>query len=161
MSDVCTFQWLTFSVQCLAFLAVSISTGIAAWKIRTITNWNRRKATHELTFAIVQGDFLEIRKKLDSYANWYELEEDYSTVITDKNREEINSSLKYYLSFFEGVALGIKNDVYDNDIVYDYFGSSLPEIIRWANPYINKLRTNDKSIFIEIMNLTEKWKNKT
>ncbi|MFC1511754.1 DUF4760 domain-containing protein [Candidatus Latescibacterota bacterium] len=67
-----------------------------------------------------------------------------------------------YIVFSESVALGIKHKILDDDIVFDYLGSLIPENYRWSEPYIKKIRekADDKLIFIELSLKAEDYKER-
>ena len=127
--------------------------------------WKRRKAAQDLTNDIMKGEIQEIRAKLDKYATFYDSTQSYETVITElteKDKKELDFLLKIYLSYFEGISLGIKHKIYDEDILYEYMSAIIPETFRWSKKYIEDIRdeVGDHRIFIELISLENKWRKK-
>ena len=62
----------------------------------------------------------------------------------------------------EGIALGVKRNILDYDISYEYLGYHIPAICRWAMPYIKEIRhqAGDSTIYCEISSLMIEWKEK-
>jgi len=156
------YQFASLIVNVLTLAALLLSVFVVSMQIRKQHEWNRRRAAQDLTQHMIQGDFHSIRWKLGKYAHWYEASYTYADVATPENKEELDNLLKVYLSYFEGVALGIKHHVYDEDIAYEYFGAMIPEVYRWAKPYIDDLRrrADEPTIFIELITTAQRWQKK-
>ena len=113
----------------------------------------------------MKGEILEIRKKLNKYATFYDISQSYQTVITkltEDDKKELDLLLKIYLSYFEAISLGIKHKIYDEDILYEYMSAIIPDTFRWSKQYIEDLRekAGDHRIFIELISLERKWRKK-
>jgi len=121
--------------------------------------WNRRKEAQDLIGQMIKGELYETRKILEKYANFEDPHENYLTAVNRDNKEALDFNLKVYLSFFEGVALGVKHNIYDNDIVFDYLGARLSDVYRWSKSYIDHLREDmeDPTAFHDVEQLAEKW----
>jgi len=162
---MCIEIW-SLIVDFLTFIALIISVIFLYRQISNEYNWNRRKAAQDIIFQISQGDLLELRKKLNEYANDFYNDETYETAVletkTKEEKTELNHTVRTYLSYLEGIALGIKQNLYEDKILYDYLGSALPEICRWAMPFIKdrRIKTKDEDIYIGLTRVAEKWKKR-
>ncbi len=153
---------ITLIIDIIILVVLFLSVSLLYWQIWKEHKWNRCKAAQDINFQISQGDLFELRKKLNEYAKDFYSEETYGTVIStleDKEKTDLNHILRTYLSYLEGVALGIKQKIYEDKIMFDYLGSALPEICRWSMPFIEdkRIKAKDKTIYIEITKLAEKW----
>lgn len=157
------YELSTLIVNMTTLIILLGSVYLVSSQISKEHEWNRRKAAQDLTSQIIHGELLEIRRKLDVYAEWYAANHTYLSVVRDDNRKELDHLLKVYLSYFEGVALGIKHNIYDEDIAFEYFGAMIPEAYRWAQPFVLALRekAKDETIFIELITLAERWQKRS
>ena len=122
--------------------------------------WCLVKITQEKIINMAtKAEILEIRNKLDKYCKFYDFSQKYQSVVTQENKKELDYLLKIFLSYLEGVALGVKHNIYDEDIVFEYMGSLIPEMHRWVKQYVDdfRKRADDMTIFIEFTSLAEKW----
>jgi len=153
IADIATLIVLIFSVYLLSR------------QISKDHTWKRRKAAQDITNDIMKGEIFEIRKELHKFARFYDTSETYENVITkltEEERNELDFLLKIYLSYFEGIGLGIKHKIYDEDILYEYMSAIIPDTFRWSKKYIDDLRdkAGDHRIFCELIFLETKWRNK-
>lgn len=158
------YQTAIAVIGILMLLILATNLFLLTHQMKKQHDWNRRKEAQDLIGQMIKGEIYETRKVLEKYVNFWDPYENYLTVANDGNRAELDFNLKIYLSYFEGIALGVKHNVYDNEIVYDYLGSVVPEVYRWARGYIDNLRNEaeDPTLFIEMALLAEQWglKNK-
>lgn len=124
--------------------------------------WNRRKTAHDLVNQMMQREILEIRQQLSKYADFHNISQTYKEVVNRENEKELQFLIEMYLDYFEGIALGIKHNIIDDDIAYEYLGALVPAVYRWSKPYIDEIltRTDDPTIYVEIKKLVESWQNR-
>jgi hypothetical protein len=121
-------------------------------------DWNRRKAVIELSLDYSSADRIRLRKQLESVIDWYDPEQDYSS-LTPEQAVQLTPDLKQVLNYLEGIAVGIKHNVYDRDIAYEFFGAHLPAVCRWCKPWIDTIRAHagDPSILEAMETLSNQW----
>lgn len=121
-------------------------------------DWNRRKAVMELSLDYSSAERIRLRKQLESVIDWYDPGQDYA-MLTPEQREQLTPDLKQMLNYLEGIAVGIKHNVYDRDIAYEFFGAQMPAICRWCKPWIEDIRTHagDPSILEAMETLSAQW----
>jgi hypothetical protein len=121
-------------------------------------DWNRRKAVIELSLDYSSADRIRLRKQLESVIDWYDPEQDYSS-LTPEQAVQLTPDLKQVLNYLEGIAVGIKHNVYDRDIAYEFFGAHLPAVCRWCKPWIDTIRAHagDPSILEAMETLSDQW----
>ena len=157
------YQAGSFFVDILTLIILLISVFLLRAQIVKTHEWNRRKAAEAIITQCTEGEIIKIRRELVKYVKFYDFSHSYQSVlkeIKEEERKELDYLLKIFLSFHEKIALGIKHNIYSEDILYDYLRSSLPELYRWSKKYIEDFRKKDTAIFIELVNLAEKWKQK-
>lgn len=130
-----------------------------------------------IAYSLVMGLFLVIRylkqsndNKLKKYTFEFCVNDtkNYSAILTqifeknlDKPRKVIDSELFNVLSLFEKISIGVKNGIFDEKIVGDYYARYFFIYHRIAKHYLLEYRNNnnDPFIFIEFEKLTKKWRN--
>jgi hypothetical protein len=162
MEEGLNYQVYSFYINVLTLVVLVISVWLLRSQISKGHEWNRRIAAQDLTNQMIRGEVLDVRQRLDQYCNFYDPLHNYSVCVNDDNKNELDFLLKIFLSYFEGVALGIKHNIYDEDIVYEYLGSIIPEVYRWSEGYVRDFRNKagDDTIFLELTDLAKKWQIK-
>ncbi|WP_159017449.1 DUF4760 domain-containing protein [Cognatiluteimonas profundi] len=121
-------------------------------------DWNRRKAVVELSLDYSSIERMDVRRRLERYADWYDPMQDYDTLAAGQQRE-IDADLKQVLNYLEGIAVAIKHNVYDRDIAYEFLGAHVPAVYRWSKPWIDRMRAHagDASILEAVETLSAQW----
>ena len=102
-------------------------------------DWNRRKAVVELSLDFLTTERVRMRQHLEAVADWYDPAQDYST-LTPGQQAAYTADLKQVLNYLEGVAVGVKHNVYDRDMAFEFLGAHLPAVFRWSRPWIVGMR---------------------
>lgn len=119
--------------------------------------------------------FKYLKKSNDNKIKKYTFEfcvndnKDYSAILSsifqkdfnNKKSHTIDSELFIVLSFFEKIAIGVKNEIFDEKIIGDYYARYFFTYHRIAKHYLLEYRNNnnDPFVFIEFEKLTKKWRN--
>ena len=121
-------------------------------------DWNRRKAVVELSLDFLTAERVRMRQHLEAVADWYDPAQDYST-LTPGQQAAYTADLKQVLNYLEGVAVGVKHNVYDRDMAFEFLGAHLPAVFRWSRPWIVGMRAHagDPSIFEALETLSRQW----
>jgi len=121
-------------------------------------DWNRRKAVIELSLDYSSAERIRLRQQLETVIDWYDPAQNYAT-LTPEQRERLTPDLKQVLNYLEGIAVGIKHNVYDRDIAYEFFGAHIPAVCRWCLPWIEDIRRHagDPSILEAMETLSVQW----
>lgn len=62
-----------------------------------------------------------------------------------KNRDtDQRKAIQTLLNFYEAVAVGIKNDIYDEQIVKDCQGTIIVGVWRFSEPFVKRLRSENR-----------------
>lgn len=160
-------------VQMAGLAGVACSVLMLRSQIMKTHEWNRRKAAQDLVDHMYRIGYYETTHKLrgitlpdgesiydDRGKNKYK---DIIDKLDEKQKEEVYRCLKTILAFCEEIALGVRHNIYDADIAYDYFGFLVPRDYSWAEAFIQRMRedTQDDTIYIEMQQLTDQWVERT
>ena len=79
----------------------------------------------------------------------------------DSKRKSIDTELFEILSFFDKISIGVKNGIFNEEIIADYYARYFFLYHRVAKHYLLEYRNNnnDPFVFIEFEKLTKKWRN--
>ncbi len=153
-----------FLFKSLTLLIVTISAIIAGFTLYKFHEWNRRKSTQEILKDLVLGEYPKFSKQLlDNGAKPYDQNETYETFIntlkTDDAKAQVTSATKSITNLYEFIAISLKNNVFDDNICYDYLGFMYKEFYRWSKPYIIEEQNKGKSnrILCNFTERAEKW----
>jgi hypothetical protein len=144
----------------------TISTESMAQNTEQQHEWERLKAVHDLVDRMYAIGYYETMERLESIPclegkkiDTDDQSQNYNDVVCQQNEEEIRNCLSRILAFCEEIALGVRHDIYQSSIAYDYFGFLLPNIYRWSEPHVKEVRkrTGDCTIYREMESLSEKW----
>jgi hypothetical protein len=178
-SSATLIDWLNLAVQALTLLVFVISIRFLGRQIRDQQrqieqqqlqiekadqqvskehDWNRRKAVIELSLDYSSIERMQVRRRLEEMADWYEPTQDFNTLDAEQQRA-IAPDLKQMLNYLEGIAVAIKHNVYDRDIAYEFLGAHIPAVFRWSKPWIDTMRAHagDPSILEAIETLSHQW----
>jgi len=143
-----------------------ISAAILIWQVISQNTWNRKKAALDLINMLYQGDLLRIKNELDKYLISPEFHkityEEIAKRLSEGEKDKLDTNLEIYLNFLEGIAVGIKYKVYKENMLYDYIGFLVPQVVRWSKPYIltARERFDNSTIYLEVEKLAQKWEKK-
>ena len=129
-------DWLNLLVQALTLLVFVISIRFLGRQIRDQQrqieqqqlqiekadqqvskehDWNRRKAVVELSLDYSSIERMQVRRRLEEVADWYEPTQDFTSLSAEQQRQ-LAPDLKQMLNYLEGIAVAVKHNVYDRDI---------------------------------------------
>jgi hypothetical protein len=178
-SSAALIDWLNLAVQALTLLVFVVSIRFLGRQIRDQQrqieqqqlqiekadqqvskehDWNRRKAVIELSLDYSSIERMNVRRRLEEVADWYEPTQDFTTLGVEQQRA-LAPDLKQMLNYLEGIAVAVKHNVYDRDIAYEFLGAHIPAVFRWSKPWIDTMRAHagDPSILEAIETLSHQW----
>src|SRR5678815_2222525 len=143
-SSATLIDWLNLAVQALTLLVFVVSIRFLGRQIRDQQrqieqqqlqiekadqqvskehDWNRRKAVIELSLDYSSIERMQVRRRLEEMADWYEPTQDFNTLSAEQQRA-LAPDLKQMLNYLEGIAVAVKHNVYDRDIAHEYLGAN-------------------------------------
>ena len=126
-------------------------------QLRGTHEWNRRKAAHDLIFEASLGSFRALRDRLEQKIDVYNPDQTYASVKDTLDKED-HVYLDATLNFFENVCLAIKNNVINEDIIFQSLSAVMIAYMRWAEPYITHNReTIHFGLWQEIDPFVDDW----
>jgi len=159
-------QHLLYYISAYNFGVLLVTAIILIGQVISQNTWNRKKAALDLINMLYQGDLLRIKNELDRYLISPEFHkityEEIAKRLSKEEKDKLDTNLEIYLNFLEGIAVGIKYKVYKENMLYDYIGFLVPQVVRWSKPYIltARERFNNSTIYLEVEKLAQKWEKK-
>ncbi|QNR96645.1 DUF4760 domain-containing protein [Stenotrophomonas sp. 169] len=138
-------------------LTVVLGVVVAVATLRTNIGLARRKQSSDLVFAgrddqsFVTGIRL-LRK--------FKASGDIASFATSANAmSEDAIKIRYVLNYFEALAIGVRKSIYDEDILYLNYKTTVKHMMGAATPYIRALRSNQDvpSLYCELTWLADRW----
>lgn len=160
-----TFQTVQLSLQAVSACAVVIALTFTARQIRLLAanyrdlhEWNRRKAAQDASEK--WGDFAEDAIRLseafhfDKHHHVANLETIVELFGANKTLE---ASLHRILNYLETLAIGVRNGVFDEEIIKFGFRLIMPRTLRRYGPYVDHRRDKVGQVWIELSELVQRW----
>jgi len=169
---------LSDTINLFIVSATTLTALVAFYQLKANHEWNRRHS------AMVEAEksrdkYVKAVKELNKSLNYREQEDSYSLKeihrylcdnekhtenppITD-NGKKIKHNIFVILNYYEYLAVGIKNQVFDEKTIRELIKGSLIKSNTLFGEYIKHLRekhTKNKNQFIEMENLAIKWQKK-
>jgi hypothetical protein len=124
--------------------------------------WDVDKTSQETLKDLTTGDFPNWRDKIESDIGCRipNPEENYDVKIAHLGRvakKDLDFTLGRLLNMLEVVCINIKNNVVDEDTVYDYLGFILIQYVRWSEPYIRAKSIGDPRFLGATRFYAKKW----
>ena len=182
MLDVYIYKKLNYklsdTINLFIVSATTLTALVAFYQLKANHEWNRRHS------AMVEAEksrdkYVKAVKELNKSLNYREQEDSYSLKeihkylcdnenhtenppITD-NGKKIKHNIFVILNYYEYLAVGIKNQVFDEKTIKELTKGSLIKSNTLFGEYIQHLRekhTKNKNQFIEMEKLAVKWQKK-
>lgn len=132
--------------------------------IKTQRNIAKKRATLDIIFRHENAEYIKlsnqyfsIKSEAESLIKYAKKPDD----LTDSDREKM-LIIDQYLNSYELTALGIKKNLFDEDIYFDWMSDNFTHTWDEAEKYIQKCRNIDEhnnSCFCEFEELVSKWRN--
>ena len=155
--------WTQTIISALTLLIVGASATLALLQIRKTQDWNRRKASQDLLLQVVTGELVGLRQQLEiKYdAEFYKMSvSDCSSLLqrlSSDDRREFAFVMKRLFNYLEAIAIGIKNNVFEEDICYEHLSIVATRYWKWAKPFVDEVRAVSPTIWIEIEYFAHRW----
>ena len=150
-------------------MVISISVIVLYTQIKKAHEWNRRKMSQEMLY-VLTGDLITKARQIienDLGAKIFSGKENYDIFIKKLQQDKkklLQENLKLILNFFEIMELGIKNNVVDEDICFDYGNTVCISYFEWAQPFIERERENLSVkyplLLIKYEGMVKRWKER-
>ncbi|NDV43032.1 DUF4760 domain-containing protein [Flagellimonas sediminis] len=126
--------------------------------------WNRRKTSLDINLEILTEGFSKIADELNNFDISLKGKK-YNEVVDsiDKNKlESFDSKLDRLLNYCEMISIGIKNNIIDKEISFDYGATMILRYYDFAEEFIKNKRNDQSSdtFCINLENLVKEWKVK-
>jgi hypothetical protein len=158
-----TIHIVTLIISGMTLVVIAISASLLYYQIKSFHEWNRRKETNDFLANIGYGKLADVRERLRMHADFYASDQNYATVmqsLPEEEKQKFRSDVITLLNSFEQVALGIKSNILDEQISYDCLGTLIAYVVRWAEPLINELQSQEGRLLLDTSKLAKAWQNK-
>lgn len=154
-------EWLCGVLSSDAFRGLVILSGVvvAVVSILTARTTARRKQVADMLFAS-RGD-TQLQKGCRVVRELHEAPgKNLRTLLDDPDHKDEIDHIKYVLNHFETVGVGIKNGIYDENMVKDAWCTMMVTAYDYAQPLIESMRKKygKDTIFQEYEHLVTRWK---
>jgi hypothetical protein len=159
-----TIEAIKVGLSIVGFLVGLVSILLIYLQMRKTHEWNRRKASHDTLSEFVTGHVAETRRTLvvdfgidtGTYQTYKDVE---AKLPDDATRRKIRYYTVQHLNYLEVLCVGMKNNVLDESICYDYAKNPVTGFWRWAEPLVKARRqaTGDMTLWIEVENYSKRW----
>lgn len=159
-------SWPTYVdliLKVVTLVVVCFSALMAYRQIVKLHDWNRRKASQDLAFDIVNGNRTEAVRQFalkygvklaDPNSPTYE---QVVAKLPEADRLELQLTVRWLLNHAETLAIGLKNHVYDEEMTYDHSSLVISNFWQWAQPYVKTIRAIDPTIWNEQEFYAKRW----
>lgn len=172
--------YIVFSIlaSVISVVAIIISFFVAKKQLEANHEWNRRQAALTEMFknresasnaVVALNSSINYREQKDAYS----LKDIHKALCDNENHEEnpmltengkiIKHNIFIILNYYEYLAIGIENKVFDEDVIKDSVKGAVIKAQKLFGEYIEHLRsekhTGNKKLFISLQNLSKKWKD--
>ena len=160
-------MWLeitNFIINIGTLILIGISIYLLFSQIKKTHEWNRRKETQMLLMDSAIGKLRELREDIESRfdVNIYETRENYTDIYnrlsTEEEKKEFENLIKHILNYYESISLGIKHNIYDEKICFEYLSIHMVKWYKFCLPFINACRFRHPAIYVEMEYYVNKWK---
>lgn len=123
-------------------------------------DWNKRIEAQKALEGFPRREAQKLRTVFG-----YETNKDYTISLEKIEKKfeedsEVKSSLGIYLDFFEGIACGVNQKIYDEPVIKTNYKTAMIRAYYRFQNYIRKGRGNDfSSLYSELENLVKKWES--
>jgi len=136
-------------------LSVIVGVVIAVLSLRTTTSLTRRKQSSDLVFAGRNDEkFIAGIRAFRARAAG-----NLRNLPTLESSSDDASNARYVLNYFEALAVGVRKKIYDEEILYLNYKTTLRHLIGAAYPLIAATRTAQQvpSLYCEVCWLAQRW----
>ncbi len=138
--------------------AVIMGVVIAIWSLRTTIILARRKQSSDLVFSARNDEnFVAGIRALRAHRASDNVE---LLAVHPGIKSADAASLRYILNYFEALAVGARNGIYDEKILYLNYRTTLIHVFDAAIPFIREVRIsqNNATLYKELSWLAMRWK---
>ena len=142
-------------IMLLGFVFVVLQFRKQVQAVTKVHDWNRRKTSQQACYEFVESKTMEY---------WMEIREPIG--LGGKKFDDLGDnekkSLLYLLYYFENLGISIKNNILDEDIIFDYFGYIWPLCHQASEYFIAKDQKdrNDPMLYEHVVEYAKRFEAK-
>ena len=137
-----------------------------AWRqLRETHEWNRRKSSDDALRFLVSADYqrlTDLFHEIVPFEEWSKEHTSYKDICPTLTDQQRCLAIKYswdLLNVLESICIGMKNQIIDEDICFDYLAFILPRCFYWSEPFIDERRkvANEPRLYTELEDFANRW----
>jgi len=138
--------------------AVIVGVGVALWSLRTTITLARRKQSADLIFAGRNDD--SFVKGIRAVRKYHTAGNIKTLAHIPANSSEDANHVRYLLNYFEAMSVGVKKKIYDEEILYLNYKTTLKHVLEFSAPYLKEVRLvqDTSSLYREAEWLADRWR---
>ncbi|MEB1182514.1 DUF4760 domain-containing protein [Xanthomonas campestris pv. campestris] len=148
---------MNFLQQNPTFPVVTVAAAVAWFSLRSQRHLARAKHTLDFEKEFKDKETPKLRAVVKVLRTRSSDELVQLAVHSPLDHDEV-SNLCDVLNVWEGVAIGIKAKVYNEDMLYDAFGHAVIKLFDMAIPFIKARRLATPSVYVRLSWLATRWK---
>lgn len=160
-----TYEIITIASQCISILFLSLTVLYAARQLKLVISinsqtheWNRRNAAQEMCvrYAEFNPNKTLLFHELEIYKNQGDITLE---CMEDKfsNNSELRNAAHMMLNYFEYLCIGIKQGIYDEVIIQEFWSNVMSRFYSMMRPYIIDQRKRAPGLWVYIEEYNSKW----
>lgn len=166
-------------INTLSLIFLALSTLLILFQIKTNQEFNRRQSTQVIIHEHSLGELGQVRERLrlDFQVNIhdgnnsqneenFQPNQDYEKIRSNlkddqKKSNELDNLITRIFNYYEQIALGIANKIYDEQMLYESIGPIFVRFEKWGQTYIQNLQNKEhQSIWINYQIKAKEWRKK-
>jgi hypothetical protein len=140
----------------LIFLSVTSVLAFLSWK----TQRHLTRAKHTMDFQVSFSDSETMKKAAKTFHNLLckMTTEELIQLASTRRPTKQHDRVIQILNAWERVAVALKHDVYDEEMLYDIYGTFLLKLCSTLSPFINARQAENPKVFVNLKWLAMRWK---
>jgi len=150
----------TFWISVIQIVILLISASIVIYQIYTNNKWERKKATLDVNFNLMNHYLWDGSYKDDFGFDIYSTELDYDgtlATIPDELKKSFITFFDIKFNMLDTVAANIKSKVLDEDIMYEDLCYYFDYYYRWGRLYVERMQEQDPKIWEFFVEYAKRW----
>lgn len=139
----------------LIFLSVTSVLAFLSWR----TQRHLTKAKHTMDFQVSFSDSETMKKAAKTFHTRLckMTSEEIVSLAAMRHPAKHHAHVVQILNAWERVAVALKHDVYDEEMLYDIYGTFLLKLCSTLSPFINYRQEENPKVFVNLKWLAMKW----
>ncbi len=161
------YEILTIAVQGISIIFLALTVLYASLQLRSVQkinsqthDWNRRNAAQEMCvrYSEFNPNKVLFLKELEYFQNKGSISLKEMEAKFEKNIE-LRNAAHTILNYFEYLCLGIKQGVYDEIVVREFWANTMNNVYLMLHSYVIQKRKDQPTIWVYVEEYANKWQH--